>query len=307
MLTPPLQALVTVIVPTIGRPEFIADTIRSILFQSYSNLQIIISDNSPSHASAPIIAAENLNDPRIELFEHSIRLDFSVHMNVCLSHARGEFVMILSDDDQISPDYIQEMVSLMGREPGIKLALGHQVAISEDDSGVVSKQTEIKPQKVIEGLTYLKAIFSGTLQEKILTHITMFVRLSDVRAVHGFKDYPYGLHVDNFLAFRLALMGKVGLSSSIMYYRIYSRSSGLSSPFESLLKATSLFTRDFAEAMQCEVSITRSDKEILLRSLRYNNTRLLLSRIRNVYARRISPLAIVVCLLKAVYYRISKV
>lgn len=299
--------LVTVIVPTIGRPVFIADTIRSVLLQSYSNLQILISDNSPSQASAPLIAAEGIEDPRIEFVEHATRLDFSVHMNACLRHARGKFVMIVSDDDQISPDYIREMVLIMNKEPNVKVALGRQVRISESDTGVISKPTKLQPQHIIDGVTYLKDTLSGKLQSGVLTNISMFVRLDDIRAVHGFKDYPYGFHVDNLVVFRLALMGSVALSSNLMYYRIYSASSGLSAPFESLLQATSFFTRDCAKAVCCTPSVMRSDKEFLLRNLRHSNTRLLLSRIRRVYAGRLSAIALAGCLLKVFQYRLSKV
>ena len=299
--------LVTVIVPTIGRPLFIADTIRSVLQQSYSNLQILISDNAPSQATAPLIAGVGIEDPRIDFIEHATRLDFSAHMNACFSHARGEFVMIVSDDDQISPDYIREMVLLMNKEPNVMVALGHQARITENDRGVLSTQTKLRPQQIIDGITYLKDTLSGKLQSGVLTNISMFVRLEDIRAINGFKNYPYGLHVDNLVVFRLALMGSVALSSNLMYYRIYSASSGLSAPFESLLQATLFFTRDCAKAVCGVASIAQRDKELLLRSLRNNNTRLLLSRMRHVYAPRLSLIALAGCITRVIRYRFSKI
>ncbi|NDD91844.1 glycosyltransferase family 2 protein, partial [bacterium] len=294
--------LVTVIIPTIGRPAYIVNTLRSILSQSYRNLQIIISDNAPSDASEPLIASEGIDDPRIEFIEHPQRLEFSAHMNACLSCALGTFVMIVSDDDQISPDYIREMVFLMNKEPKAKVALGRQERISENDVGVISRSINLMPQEIISGLTYLKDTLSGKLQSGVLTNISMFVRLDDIRAVHGFKDYPYGFHVDNLVVFKLALMGSVALSSNPMYYRVYLASSGLSAPFESLLQATYSFTHDCAKAVCGVASIAPRDKKLLLRSLRNNNTRLLLSRMRHVYAPRLSLIALAGCITRVIRY-----
>ena len=77
--------LVTVIVPTIGRPDYIIDTLRSLLLQSYSPLRILISDNAPAAATAQLLEQAGISDVRLRIVTRAQRLDFSTHMNVCIA------------------------------------------------------------------------------------------------------------------------------------------------------------------------------------------------------------------------------
>ena len=53
----------------------------------------------------------NILDSRIRCISQPKRLEFAHHMNLCLATAIGDYVMILSDDDQLSPNYISSMVN----------------------------------------------------------------------------------------------------------------------------------------------------------------------------------------------------
>lgn len=298
--------LVTVIVPTIGRPDYIVDTIRSILAQTYSNLQILISDNAPAVATAPLLVAAGISDIRFDFVTRPERLGFSSHMNACIADARGTYMMILSDDDQITPSYVEEMVQVMQLRPEVTVCLGRQVKITEHDQGVMPDHVSDMPESIFDGLAYLRDSLSGYLQTGVLTHISMFVRKADMLQVGGFSDYPDGSHVDNFVIFKLALRGHVALARSLMYYRVYIASVGLSTPFPTLLAATRSYNRDCARLLRAELVVAERDKTLILQSLKSNNVWLLLSRIRHVYRHRLSAIVLVSCLFQVAQFKFTR-
>lgn len=298
-------ALVTVIVPTIGRPEFIVDTLRSVLAQSYTQLQILISDNAPAQPTAPLLALAGIDDARIEIVERASRLDFSAHMNACIEQSRGTYLMIVSDDDQITPDYVAEMVHLMTADPGIKICLGRQVQIDENDRGLLGAPDPRQATLVVDGVEFLAGTLGRALDTGVLTYISMFVRRSDIVAAGGFQPYPDGSHADNYIVFSLALEGRVALATSHMFYRVYLASSGLRTPFSALLAATRAYTRDATAKLQA-ATITVEQRHTLSKLLRTANTRMLLSRIRGVYRHRLSPSELLVCLLHVLQFRFGR-
>jgi len=297
--------LVTIIVPTIGRPEFIIDTLRSVLAQTYTQLQILVSDNAPVAPTAPLLAAAGIDDARIEIVQRTERLDFSTHMNDCIAQSRGSYLMIVSDDDQITPDYVAEMLDMMSADSQIKVCLGRQTQISENDRGVLPDLVRRNPQQILEGVEFLSGTLTRTLDTGLMTYISMFVRRCDVVEVGGFKSYPDGSHADNFIVFKLALSGRVALASSQLFYRVYLASSGLRTPFSALLAATCAYTRDANAALQtAPVSVEQRRK--LRNLLRAANTRLLVSRVRVVYRHRLSPFELFMCLLKVMQFRFER-
>lgn len=301
-----IRPLVTVIVPTIGRPDYIVDTIRSILAQTYSHLQILISDNAPDAASAPLLVAAGISDTRIDMVTRPQRLGFSVHMNACISEARGTHLMILSDDDQITPGYVDEMVQVMQLRPEVTVCIGRQVKITEHDRGVMPNRLSDTRQSIFDGVTFLKDSLSGDLQSGVLTYISMFARKSDLLQAGGFSDYPDGSHADNFIILNLALRGHVALTRNLMFYRVYLTSSGLKTPFSALLEATKAYTRDSARLLRATPVVAERDKTSILRALKSSNVRLLLSRIRHVYWHRLSAAALMGGLMQVAQFKLTR-
>jgi glycosyltransferase involved in cell wall biosynthesis len=294
--------LVTVIVPTIGRPAFIVDAIRSILAQTYTNIEILISDNAPNDPTADLLTAADIRDTRIKILQRTARLEFSAHMNKCLAEALGTYVIIVSDDDQISSSYIANMVRLMESDIGIKICMGKQIQINEHDRGLLQQDHLPDQTQVIDGLDFLTGTLGRTLNTGLLTYISMFVRRQEILSIGGFKSYPDGSHADNFIVFTLALTGKVAISSSPMFYRVYLASSGLRTPFSALLEATEAYTRDTRAALR-NANIAAKRRKRLQTLVHAANSRMLFSRIRSVYRHSQGPLALIAFVVHAFQFK----
>lgn len=272
-----MSALVTIVVPTIGRPKYIGRTLDSILSQNYENLEILISDNCPNIPSSTVL--KEYSDPRIKIVSQSHRLGFSEHMNACLAASSGDYLMILSDDDIIGSNYVSEMVSVF-QNNGVTVAVGTQETIGEEDFFV--RDIERPGRQIVNGEVYIYNSMSGKINVPVLTYFSLFARRKDIVEI-GFSDYPDGSNADNFLFFSLALKGSVGVSGAWMGYRVYNASSGLSTSFLNLYTATWLYDQNIASMIYArkEISILRRMK---LRAIfKLSSRNMLLVRLSRIY------------------------
>jgi glycosyltransferase involved in cell wall biosynthesis len=291
--------LVTIIIPTIGRPHYIIDTIRSTIEQSYKNLEILISENDTQIKTMTLLESSKIFDSRIKIISTFKQLDFAEHMNFCINNASGYYVMILSDDDQITRGYVEEMVGLLESCPSTIVSLGRQFFINENDKGQIMYDTPKEVATIYKGIDFLKGALTKSIQ-KMSTYVSLFAKKKDILSLGAFKSYPYGAHSDNYLFLNLAFRGNVALGKSYLFYRIYPNSVGLGMPFLNLLLATKKYQQDILRDIDKLYNlgkISSLNKKTLWKLIKSQNGHMILSRTFHIYRKRVS-------FLKFLYYMI---
>jgi glycosyltransferase involved in cell wall biosynthesis len=99
--------LIQVFVATHNRPSLVLNAISSILNQSFSTFDLIISDNSTNDDSRIAISA--FNDPRLKYIRRERGLNVIDHLNVILKDVTAEYFMIFHDDDIMHPNMLNEL------------------------------------------------------------------------------------------------------------------------------------------------------------------------------------------------------
>lgn len=267
--------LITVFIPWIGREPYIQHAVESVLKQDYPNLEILISDNSLAHP--PKLACVNTDDPRIRIVQRTERrLTAAEHYCACLQDARGDYVMILSDDDLIEPGYVSSMYAAIASHPGVTVCIGEQIAIGEYDD-VVPLNFNQHEVRVYDGAKFLISRLLNPRALPIITYMSLFARRMDMIR-YPYRNYPDGSNSDNYMMLALSLGGQVALCSGKLYYRIYERSAGLSTPFVSLLNACAQYKRDAAGLIWSRRRTIGLQKAICLRILIHIRSSTLISR-----------------------------
>ena len=109
--------LVSVIIPTYKRPDFIARSVESVLKQTYTNLEcIVVNDNEQNSDDSKQLrkAIEPFEaDSRFQLLDQENHVNGSAARNFGLVHSQGEFVAFLDDDDYWEPTKIQKQVNFL--------------------------------------------------------------------------------------------------------------------------------------------------------------------------------------------------
>ncbi len=88
---------ISVIIPTCNRPELLYQAVQSILNQSFQNFEIIVVDDGLEKRADKII--EKINDDRIVYIKHEKNKGASAARNTGIKKARGEYLILLDDDD----------------------------------------------------------------------------------------------------------------------------------------------------------------------------------------------------------------
>ena len=105
----PERPMVSVIVPTHNRPEMLAAAIRSILDQTYPNVDIVIV-NDAGEGVEDVVASLN-RDGRITYVCHDRNRGLAAARNTGIRIARGKYIAYLDDDDLYYPDHLETLVT----------------------------------------------------------------------------------------------------------------------------------------------------------------------------------------------------
>ncbi len=105
------EALVSVIIPTLDRPEFLRKAVKSILNQTYRQFEIIVINDGGTDVGeilSNIDVGERLTYVRLPQ-----NRERSHARNVGITLAKGKYIAYLDDDDQFLPDHLETLVTFL--------------------------------------------------------------------------------------------------------------------------------------------------------------------------------------------------
>jgi len=92
-----INNLISVNICTYNRADFIEEAIKSALEQTYTNIEIIVTDDASTDNTKEIV--ESFNNPKIKYFKNETNLGISKNRDVALSKSSGEYIAVLDSDD----------------------------------------------------------------------------------------------------------------------------------------------------------------------------------------------------------------
>ena len=220
--TPIDEPLVTVAVPMYNAESFVARTIRSILKQSHSNLQIFVYDNSSTDRSREIVSS--FDDPRVSLITSKRNYGPGFNWNRCLQRIDGKYFKLVCADDILYPTCIEEQVQVFESRPDQNIAL---VACSRDmideNDRAIMRRGYPTSTAIVPGKKAIKMMVQrGT--NKIGEPMAGLVRSDIAKSVGPFRDrIPYVIDVDFWI--RALRMGDLYImNKSLCAFRLSSQS-----------------------------------------------------------------------------------
>ncbi|MEM8874870.1 MAG: glycosyltransferase [Planctomycetota bacterium] len=129
----PADPLVTIALPVYNGERYVREAIDSILAQSFTNFELLISDNASTDSTPQIIADYARRDPRVRLHRNERNLGAAENFNLVVELARGDFFKWAAYDDVLAPDWLKVCVEALEREPDVMLVQTRTRVI--DDEG----------------------------------------------------------------------------------------------------------------------------------------------------------------------------
>ena len=153
--------LVSVGIPTFNHPEGLRRTLEYITQQTYSNLEIIVSDNcSPGRETEDVVREFTDRDLRIQYFRQEENIGPTLNFQFVLEAATGEYFMWAADDDAWEPSFISYMVEALENNPDAVLSFCRFDFISVDKQPLICRD---KWSKIIVRSRFYRLLYTFCL------------------------------------------------------------------------------------------------------------------------------------------------
>lgn len=132
---------VSIGLPVYNGENFLAEALDSILAQTFTDFELIISDNCSTDATEDICRRYAEKDDRIRYYRQAKNLGAAPNYNFTFEKARGHYFKWSAHDDVMLPEWLERCVDVLDRNPDVELAYSRTLRI--DEHTVVQDEYEI--------------------------------------------------------------------------------------------------------------------------------------------------------------------
>ena len=221
---------VTIIIPNYNGIKFMKDCIESLRVQTYKNFEILVVDNGSKDESVDYLRdlesyESNLNIKAIYLDEN---LGFAGGVNVGLAACDSKYVILLNNDTEVFPDYVEMLVNAIEKSDRIfavnPLMINAHDKELVDDAGdgysLLGWGYQIGVGEKVADFTKRRAVFSACAGASIY-------RKSILDEIGYFDEMHFAYLEDMDLSFRARLRGYIiGFEPNAKVYHLGSATSG---------------------------------------------------------------------------------
>nr|WP_248289578.1 glycosyltransferase [Thalassotalea sp. Y01] len=149
--------------------EYIVASIESILGQTYTDIELVLVDDSSSSRMNQILSIYN-NHPKIKIIKNDRNIGLTASLNKALKLATGEYVARLDADDISLANRTELQVNFLDSNVEFAMVGGDAILIDENGNEIGYRKTENDPIKIKQKI-YFKNMFihpSVMIRRKVL-------------------------------------------------------------------------------------------------------------------------------------------
>lgn len=182
------EPLVSMVVPSFNHGRYVQACLRSIVNQTYRNIELIVIDDGSSDDSVTTIEAMSP-----ELRERFVRFEFRSRpnkglaetLNEGLAWCRGEYFAAIASDDVLLPEKTARLVEILEAAPGVAGAFGGS-QIVDSGGNIVGNVTPPDTEYTFDDVLF---------REHVIVAPCQLLRTELVRAAGG---YPKDLYIEDW-------------------------------------------------------------------------------------------------------------
>lgn len=125
-----MTSLVSILIPVYNAERWVAETLESVLAQTWRYKEVIVVDDGSKDASVEIIKRYEASNVKIIKQNNS---GASVARNTALKEAQGDFIQYLDADDLLSPNKIESQIRVLEQNPPNMLAISSRVSFHDEE------------------------------------------------------------------------------------------------------------------------------------------------------------------------------
>lgn len=197
------KELISIILPVYNGEKYLAQSIESVLCQSYKNIELIIVNDCSTDSTEDIVLNFLKKDKRIKYINNKKNLKLPISLNVGFANASGDYYTWTSDDNYFEPHAIAKMMSFLENNKDIDMVCCDYRMINDkgDYLNVIRVSNDIICGNAI-GACFL---YTKEIAKKVGFYNPNLFLL---------EDYDYWLRIHD--------IGKIGVLHECLYnYRIH--------------------------------------------------------------------------------------
>ncbi|MFH1946893.1 MAG: glycosyltransferase [Candidatus Magasanikbacteria bacterium] len=201
--------LISIITITNNREKYIAESIESVLKQSFKDWELIIIDDASTDNTAEVVEEYTAQDHRIKFHHENINLGITKARNLALGLAQGKYIAVLdSDDVWADSDKLQKQYLFLENNSDHVLVGGAVIVMNEHGQEISRFKNPSTDKNIRSGIL---------LRNPFLNSSSMFRREVAVNC-GTYENYTVGEDYDLFL--KIGKMGKfANLEDYLVKYR----------------------------------------------------------------------------------------
>lgn len=155
-----VNPLVSICIPTFNGQKYVEESLVSALNQTYTNIEIVISDDYSSDGTLEIVNSIRNNSNVPFFIHHHAPNGIGANWNNCVIHAKGNYIKFLFQDDILDPFCIEKMMQVALKDKRIGLVFSRRNFLYPERNNFVDEMlTNYKELHV--HWTNLRSINSG--------------------------------------------------------------------------------------------------------------------------------------------------
>ncbi len=189
--------------------KFLKESLRSIIFQTYKNWELIFFDNNSSDNSIKIV--KNLNDKRIKILKNKKYLTLYNARNLAIKKTKGTYIAFLDVDDTWEKSKLKTQINFLLKNKSFQLAYSNYL---------------VKDQiRNIRYLKFKKKLKSGYITQQLLDDytigiLTTLIKKKALKKINFNKKYNIIGDFDCFV--QISLKNKIAyIDKPLATYRLH--------------------------------------------------------------------------------------
>ncbi len=129
-----IRPRVSIGLPVYNGGQFVSKAIEAVLGQTFSDLELIISDNASTDSTEEICLAYASRDKRIRYYRNAANVGVNPNYRRVFSLATSEYFKWVTHDDLQTLDFLEKTVPILDRDPGVVVCYPRVVVIDENEN-----------------------------------------------------------------------------------------------------------------------------------------------------------------------------
>lgn len=160
---------ISVIMTSYNYADVISEAIKSVQAQTFSDWELIITDDCSTDNSSDVIRGFATADNRIKFFQNSENIGLKNSILKAIEATSGEWVAFLESDDFWEKDYLEKKVKIAEKYPDVGIIFNHVKLFGDDEKRIMlSGRVFEKIHKNLQKQNFPKNIFYNFISDNII-------------------------------------------------------------------------------------------------------------------------------------------